>query len=243
MIVRPILFSSPMVRALLAGTKTQTRRIAKFVPHDGANLAFSGLSAGHYDTGRIDSGWVLHSLGAGACWIERTKPLNCPYGVPGDRLWVRETWARQAQIEGAPKRLAIYKADGELPEPTLIDASGNAVLTPKGNLASPWIPSIHMPRAMSRITLEVTGVRVQRLQDVTEADAIAEGMHPDRALRGDDDLTTYEIALAKDREAGTFASFPMAIARYALLWDSINGGTAPWASNPWVWVIEFRRAA
>jgi hypothetical protein len=81
---RPILFSGPMVRAILEDRKTQTRRVAKFVPREGVNLAFTGLTPGNYCTGRIDSGWVLQSRGAGACWNERTAPLKCPYGLPGD---------------------------------------------------------------------------------------------------------------------------------------------------------------
>lgn len=186
---RPILFSGPMVRALLAGTKTQTRRIAKPVKHpDLGNL---------YD--------------AGALVLER-EPQHvidraCPYGRPGDRLWVRETWAFGIHALAAKRDEDgpfVYAADG----------------TTHGRLCERWRPSIHMPRHACRLLLEIVGVRVERLQAISEADSCAEGI-PSKGLQFYDGRP----ATAKDA--------------FESLWNEINGPAA-WAANPWVWVLEFR---
>jgi len=169
---RPILFGAPMVRALIAGSKTQTRRIVK--PH---HLKF-------FDQSAVDM------VGA---WDKRPFP----YGKPGDRLWVREAWAPK---EIDPECIIIcYRATDD-------ECNG------------PWKPSIHMPRWASRITLEITGVRVERLQEISEADAIAEGCQNSLHLPG-----------------GRFAN-----ENYAHLWWSIHGDES-WEKNPWVWVIEFKK--
>jgi hypothetical protein len=193
---RPILFSAPMVRAILAGTKTQTRRIVKLKAH------------------------------------------TCPYGQAGDRLWVRETWCHQYPHEGAPDRKYVYRADGE--EVYGLDAHGHALVTASGKLKAAWIPSIHMPRKASRIMLEVSDVRLQPLHAITESDAIAEGVSALPGLQGDDDLGVYGFLREFERAAQRLgASAP--IARYALLWESING-RGSWAANPPVWVVTFRSA-
>lgn len=237
---RPILFSAPMVRAILAGAKTQTRRVAKWKPREPRlNLAFSGLSLGFYCEPSPSSGWVLRSRGAGACWNDRTYPLHCPYGKPGDRLWVRETFGI---LTGNGLR-TVYRADGQ---PM---TSGGTV--PVADMK--WHPSIFMRRHQSRITLEVTGVRVERLQAITEDDAKAEG-------------AAHRIAPGGDL-AGAFSHVDTPIGyrnHFRDLWDAINGKPRPmlddddepvlddnqrpimvapqsWASNPWVWVVEFRR--
>lgn len=157
---RPILFSAPMVRALLAGTKTQTRRVA---------------------TPR-----------------RSIEPMTdeCPYGQPGDRLWVRETWS--AHSAGGFMYAASWDAHALIGHPK-------------------WRPSIHMPRAASRITLEVTGVRVERLQEITRGDAMAEGCPFPNMAAGHDPREWY-----------------------AKLWNDING-PGSWDANPWVWAITFRR--
>lgn len=202
---RPIIFSGPMVRAILDGRKSQTRRIATFKPREeGLNLGFSGLSVGHYCTGVPTSGWVLCSRGGGGCWNDRTFPLHCPYGVPGDRLWARETFLLRA----AGKH-AVYRAEFDP-----VDAAGF------GAMYGGWKPSIHMPRWASRITLEVVSVRVERLQEISEGDAFAEGIDGEALHR------------AKGYAPDAFRK----------LWDSINAKRAPWESNPYVWVIEFKRA-
>jgi len=167
----PILFSGPMVRAILEGRKTQTRR-------------------GIRNPGRLDG---LMLPGEAAQW--------CPYGHPGDLLWVRETFAkRYADAERDPADGIVYRVDG------------GCVIEPR------WTPAIHMPRWASRITLRITDVQVQRLQEITESDAAAEGC-----------CTTWDDYPKQNREA------------FAELWDKINGKRAPWASNPWIWAISFER--
>lgn len=172
--------SAPMVRALLNGTKTQTRRVVK-----------------------------RFEVRAGLPEPEMQSLLRCcPYGAPGDRLWVRETFAK---IDGQtqPWIETDYRATY-----THGDRLGDSL-----GIKKRWTPAIHMPRAASRITLEVTGVRVEQLQDISEADAKDEGIttpcYPD--------------------EGG--ASYALA---YRFLWDSINGPGA-WERNPFVWRVSFRR--
>jgi hypothetical protein len=176
----PILFSAPMVRALLDGSKTQTRRVVKPM-----HLPFVENLTANFLDGK---------------WGERPMP----YGQPGDRLWVREAWA---PIRDGAKN-AWYRAD-------MCEATLNGA--PPGFR---WRPSIHMPRWASRITLEVTGVRVERLVDISEADAIREGVSADKyAYKGLD--RAYSRAFSD-------------------LWENING-PGSWEANPWVWVIEFKR--
>jgi hypothetical protein len=207
---RPILFSSPMVRAILAGTKTQTRRVIPDAP-DGAT------SAGVIESSTADNGlwsWLSGDPKDADTWVAVGENWRCPYGIPGDRLWVRETWK-----ENIPPSGWIYRAT---------DAAG---LDPRDE--RPWRPSIFMPRAASRITLEVTEVRVLRLQEISEPDALAEGF-----VRGH---ATGRVAL----EHGGFhigPVWPNARAAYEECWDDLNLKRGyGWATNPWVWAITFRR--
>jgi len=204
---RPILFSAPMVRAILAGQKTQTRRAVKWRGVDaGLNLQFSGLRAIRDRAGL----WALES-DTRTSRETRCDLTPCPYGQPGDRLWVREAFAEEydycdhPEMPGAPTEHFHfgwhYRADGQ---PNRDDLEG---------FLSAWKPSIHMPRAVSRITLEITGVRVERLHAISEADSRAEGavQHPD----------------------GPWHAFRS-------LWTLVNGAES-WDANPWVWVVEFKR--
>ena len=201
---RPILFSAPIVRAILSSTKTQTRRI--FKPD-----RMTWDANGRYTTHAMRGG-ELSITGSGpfkpSSWLH-----YCPYGQPGDRLWVRETFAR---IDGQtrPWIETDYQATY-----THGDRLGDTL-----GIKKRWTPSIHMPRHASRITLEVTGVRVETLQDIDLADALAEGISDTGALILD--------------SAGNEQGGP--IAEYAVLWEQING-PGSWDENPWVWVIEFRR--
>jgi hypothetical protein len=170
---RPILFSGPMVRAILDGRKTQTRRIVKGQPALWLNDSVMGQF--------ISTDDHLISM--------------CPYGKPGDRLWVRETFAVCADSS------IFYRSDGG---PSPWDGIK-------------WKPSIHMPRAASRITLEIVSVRAELLHEITESDAIAEGCQCDGVP-------------ASLTNRGAFGK----------LWLSING-PGSWDVNPWVWVVEFRR--
>ena len=196
---KPILFSGPMIRAILANTKTQTRRI--FKPD-----RMTWDANGRYTTYAMRGG-ELSTTGSGpfkpSSWLH-----YCPYGQPGDRLWVRESFARVPTACGSED--IVFAADYQ-------DGSDRAA-------GVRYTPSIHMPRAVSRITLEITSVRVERLQDIDLADALAEGISDTGALILD--------------SAGNEQGGP--IAEYAVLWEQING-PGSWAANPWVWVIEFRR--
>jgi len=205
----PILFSAPMVRALLDGSKTQTRRVVKPQPPavfckgdvaaitNGTRWAFSRLPE------RIAHPPGLH------------EGILCPYGQPGDRLWVRETFAdlRGTGIEHRPDPsgpLNRYAFAADHPPGSNGDEA-------RKEFGVKWKPSIHMPRAASRITLEITEVRVERLQDISRGDAMVEGCpFPNMAAYNDPRKW------------------------YADLWESING-PGSWDTNPYVWVIEFKR--
>lgn len=199
---RPILFSAPMVRAIRDGLKTQTRRVVKFKPLEpGLNLNASSLSAGHYCTDAPQHGWVIYSRDGRGVWHQRTKRVRCPYGQPGDRLWVREAWAMNEPPSGA-----VYRADGEAHH----------------GWPARWKPSIHMPRWASRTTLEITGVRVERVQDISLADAEAEG---------------YTSLMQHDPEREFFD----AISYFARRWDALNKKRGfGWDVNPWVWAVTFK---
>lgn len=215
---RPILFSAPMVRAILEGRKKVTRRALK-LPH-----GFWETSA----TGELVP-----------------IPANCPYGKPGERLWVRETWS-DVNLQGAPG--IAYRADDDIrdlmEEESFLDERGafnyddqrtkpyqfacwseDLISGAEGR----WRPSIHMPRWVSRILLEITAVRVERLQDISEEQARAEGITDG----GCNNCGNHE-------PCGCDCPSPSAIDSFCHLWGEINGPHA-WDANPWVWVIEFKR--
>jgi hypothetical protein len=213
---RPILFSAPMVRALLDGTKTQTRRVACK-----GTIPAQYINAREYAPGR----WRLFDAEHPDASLAQYTMPPCPYGQPGDRLWVREAIRLvpdQEPDDGTGRVLSTYGADGAL---TVADAW-------------PWkrsyLPPMHCPRGLSRIDLEVAGVRVERLQDISEADALAEGID----MESDYASLCLSIAAA--------ASYPndlprgsAAVAVYKALWEQINGAGS-WAANPFVWVVEFK---
>lgn len=188
---RPILFSAPMVRAILAGRKTQTRRVVKPpVP-----------IRSPCDIRWMDESPHPEVYAAGGAWI----PLACPYGATGTRLWVRETWSMASTACGGEE--TIYAAD----YPDDSDKASGVVRR----------PSIHMRRDQSRITLEITDVRVQRLQEISEVDACDEGFDQERA---------FGVVLQTRVEM------------FRKLWNDINEKRGfGWDANPWVWVITFRR--
>lgn len=215
---RPILFSAPMVRAILAGTKSQTRRVVKPVPStlvDGFYLPFKDEPNNWHGFG----GDLIHWYG------------SCPYGQPGDRLWVRETWMPDPPCDGTwgytawagcrEGQIAAVPEQFRKPEFCNYRASW-----PHKEDGMRWTPAIHMPRWASRITLEVTGVRVERLQDISEADALAEGIVQLRD--GGFGLPAGEHYHAADPRIS-----------YWSLWEHING-TGSVEANPWVWCVAFR---
>lgn len=211
---RPILFSGPMVRALLAGTKTQTRRAMRKQPADVLGLRIDETSrdlktGAAWFTARID-GKAHAAFPDGADAV--TADAGCPFGGRGCRLWVKESIKCVSFCGPAlpsNEALSLFCADDA---PTKADA---------WPWKRPFLPSMFMPIGLSRITLEVTDVRAQRLQDISEEDALAEGVAP----------KTW----GADAAAGQGAR-----AAYAELWDEINGAGA-WGKNPWVWVISFKR--
>jgi hypothetical protein len=195
-----------MVHPLLAGTKTQTRRIVK---------APSEEPVEEWRTDDHGSWYGVALLTAsGGLGVPVTDIIACPYGKPGDRLWVRETFTH---ITGNGIRVH-YRADGE---PT--DRDGCALPTEPG--LRRWSPSIHMPRAISRITLEIAEVRVERLQAISSDDARDEGIT-------DEDTRC-------DGECGA-TPCSMLVPAYQRLWCAINGAGS-WDANPWVWALTFRR--
>jgi len=197
---RPILFSGPMVRAILDGTKTQTRRVVKL---DEPLL-------GPFRLVQQDaSGWNFYKNSP-----MRDDPwaVRCPYGQPGDLLYVRETWHKLFEYPRGHNESIVYRADGH-------------GLLPGAR----WKPSIHMPKRLARIWLEVTDVRVERVQEITEEDAFAEGIAPGYCCSG---FECGCMGLPVDPPSESFAD----------LWDSINGERGfGWDVNPWVWVVTFKR--
>lgn len=232
---RPILFSAPMVRALLAGTKTQTRRTLSVQP-------IGVPSAGQASLTRSMSKPVFYAM-----WDEPAADGStcciCLYGIPGDRLRVKEAawmWCERRPNGKTPagrdkwlyvpmREAGLFYAADHPQRPAI------SVVSPDTGNRWGWRLKIgrFLPAWASRILLEVTGVRVERLQDISEADAIAEGVHSDVGCRQDDDAAGFHRIGAVRGD-----SFP--IARYAALWESING-PGSWDANPWVWVVSFRR--
>ncbi|HBO1688074.1 TPA: hypothetical protein L4F78_006275 [Pseudomonas aeruginosa] len=200
---RPILFNDQMVRAILEGRKTVTRRVVK-------------------DTGFYAIDAAIH--GNDVALREREAlSTRCPFGQPGDRLWVREAWQgplisdeEQAANQSWWKDMTKFQDQAHC----AYRASGdnNEYVDPDGYFHCKWKPSIHMPRWASRILLEITAVRVERLHDITPNQCIAEGAWRE-----------------KDKELGRGQE---AIAAFADLWRSTGGD---WDANPWVWVVEFKR--
>jgi len=218
---RPALFNDEMVRAILEDRKTVTRRAIKPQPPEGHKWR----------------GWVIDStcskeIGS-ASWDEGGGPLRrnatyarCPYGQPGDQLWVREAWEADSQLGAvAPRDLSRgepirYPADGAVRQ------AGCSMIAPGKTR-----PSIHMPRWASRILLEVIDVRVERLQDISDKEIEAEGIDLDALADGQD---RYDMCHAGSGADGR----PTLRTAWRNLWESTGGD---WDANPWVWVVSFKR--
>lgn len=255
-----LMFKAPLVLAILSGQKTQTRRVMKPQPASCTHDAWPTKWVGE------GCEWHCAVCGNGNRLNPRAQTgvsgINCPMGQPGDRIYVRETWnpdppcdgtwaytqwagCRQGQIEGVPKQFRT-------PEHCMYAASTDAELV--------WTPSVHMPKWAARIWLEITAVRVERLQSITEQDAIAEGIErtedffgcpcwrdysepegPDAAVCPDDpigsfqtlwDSTTGRPALPANENSKRYARVKH--------WLDTHPDTTGWDANPWVWVIEFK---
>ncbi len=231
---RPILFSGPMVRAILEGRKTQTRRVVKPQPPFGCEYGINGA----------ESHALCSKIGDVACWVPPTgksvdNRLLCPYGQPGDRLWVKETfWIDDFNFY--PKGRLPKTWPPELDENALIYAADGSCCQQLGECecegnGATLRPSIFMPRWASRITLEIVRVRVERLQEISEDDAKAEGIesHPPPEERYGWKYYGKELERLNQWTLNPRWS-------YESLWESING-KGSWDANPWVWVVEFRR--
>jgi len=214
---RPILFSGAMVRAIIEGRKTQTRRVMKPLPINAALIGNGIALIG-----------VMATQGIG-------DEIRCPYGFPGDRLWVRETWGvgtRPDPNEGWRDGIEYRADESYLSGSDLLPL--RTVSTPAGitldQYKAGWHPSIHIPRWASRINLEITDVRVRRVAEISEEDARAEGAEPNEYanLRPDGEL--------RDGPSVAYR------AGFHDLWDSINAKRGfGWATNPWCWCLTFKR--
>lgn len=212
---RPILFNGAMVRALLEGRKTNTRRVVKPQP----DVSDNGCWDWHFVRGGFRGAASTHL----ESFPKMARPY-CPFGRVGDLMYVRETFVQGSEYEdGQPKEAE----DGGYVEKIWYRASDPSFCWDhdgeKDHDNPPWKPSIHMPKWASRLTLEITGVRVERLQDISEEDAKAEGIG-----EGEQDECLH--------------TNPTAYNAFKQLWDGINGYGTPssWDANSWVWVIEFK---
>lgn len=218
---RPIIFSAPMVRALLAGTKTQTRRVLKLVPPADADQVHTWFAPPHVPTEGIDNQWAESGL-----WAKKRGQTGynryvgaLPYR-PGDRLWVRENWQLHGRaadvctvVYAASVNASWTEAHQQFPD----ELAGSMRPRP---FQEAWRPSIHLPRWASRITLAVTDVRVERLRAISEADCWAEGVENCGEVDGGRSIPGHGRDLFRS------------------LWNSINGPDA-WDANPWVVAVSF----
>lgn len=210
---RPIIFSADMVRALLSGNKTQTRRPINPQPEC------------IFDEDRGIDGYFKWNGGRLFPTAYQAIDIqSCPFGQVGDLLWVRETWCCESNGGSIVDGSYLYRADGL--QVTKDDGDGGTELRKDGTEASPWIPSIHMPRHASRLTLRITDIRVERVQDISEVASQCEGAKP----RFED-------------EFGIVWSQPLYKHGFFHIWNSIyNAKNKPqfaWENNPWCWCISF----
>jgi hypothetical protein len=225
---RPIIFSGPMVQAILEDRKTQTRRIIKPQPSDYPALARTPPPSGR-EPKKPRAYFDAYNGGPNWCWWDEWDRqgadwIRCPYGAPGDRLRVKETWCYEYEDDSPaePERF-LYEADGQEVIP------GGLRWRKDGTMASPWQSSRFMPKRAARLFLEILSVRVKRLQDISEADAKAEG------------ASVAQWWTEVPGRAGPLMSADCYRAGFAGLWDRINGKRLAWEANPYVWALEFRR--
>ncbi|MGK0158859.1 hypothetical protein [Pseudomonas mosselii] len=228
---RPILFSGPMVRAILEGRKTVTRRPIK--------PSMRGFDVSFELHQQEDGSWrPMHTFDESSMDDQGTEhPIACPYGRIGDRLWVREAWAQVNVAQAPGESWVVYRECDN-----------------RTDYGGPWKPSIHMRRRDSRILLEITDVRVERLNDISDEQAKAEGMvytdfgmqeRPGRAsIDGGKTYHPLKPQQAPGWHAGDATHPDQCLDRarwaFANLWGKINGENS-WDANPWVWVVEFKQ--
>jgi len=229
---RPILFSGEMVLAILDGRKTQTRRVVKGLPLDDIGDPLDITGPEWYEPIKIDRhgdeypGEPIFGI-YGDDW-----GVACPYGGPGDRLWVREAFMVGPSIPGTDYSGSL--SGYQLKDDDWIEYKATP---PHRHPGGPWRPSIHMPRWACRIILEITAVRVERVQQIGEDDALAEGVRiPVRINQ-----QTGERRILRDVLSPALDHPSPVICAFGSLWDSINAKRGyGWDINPWVWVVEFK---
>jgi hypothetical protein len=242
-----------MVRAILSGAKSQTRRVVKSAPEDWSPIGPEMFAPTVVDRhGDDQPGAAVYGAGNddGSDWV------RCPYGAPGDHLWGREAWGYRCSSstceEGQFNHTIQYRADDARQQfgPMPMEGVGLPKWKERDEGMSwdawddrmtrywrQWRPSIHMPRWASRITLEITEVRVERLGDISEADAVAEGIRiSSQARRSDTCYGIYECVMPNGKTHFNDSAYEL----YRLLWSRING-VGSWDANPYVWVVCFRR--
>lgn len=219
---RPILFNTEMVNAVLEGRKTQTRRAVKKIGNDHPWEVLKSYVAKWLNPNKCDAWFLKHTIAENP--NADTFLVKCPYGKVGDRLWVRETFAE----------IHFQKNNDDLefptPEISILYKANSSDVDKKEKLGAKWKPSIFMPRWASRIKLEITNIRVERLNDISEDDARCEGVE---SIKGG----FYKNYFDSKQWGGLQVS---ARASFASLWNAING-LGSWKENPWVWVVEFKR--
>lgn len=227
----PILFNGDMVRAILEGRKTQIRRPVKFV--GGQPASYTGVIIDSTNTNSIGKHRFIHANGA-------AEHIRCPFGKPGDLLWVRETWAEPDSLVTGDGRCVLYRADANedgYTVPYLVSNAGGFGGRVGEAIIGKWQPSIHMQRWASRITLRVKSVHIERVQDITEDDAKAEGVKC---------IPFSECELIPNSEFCSVGKMtyianldtPMYRSGFFKTWESVYNN---WNANPLVWVVEFER--
>ena len=246
---KPILFSGPMVKALLEGRKTQTRRIMKSkwfeLSYEIGHLRYTEYDPLKYHPKDAES-IGRHKAGSGPfdpknAESQRHAASFCPYGEIGTMLWVKETFMHEE---------ATYCEEASVSIPAIPANTIYRADIPNSEAGEGWCPSIFMPRKLSRITLEITDIHVERLKDISEEDAIAEGIisHTFEGSVPGDYWKNYQFktsnpkrgVVLSDVEHRILAYWKSPINSYKSLWESING-EGSWDANPWIWAISFRR--
>jgi len=244
---RPILFNTPMVQAILEGRpsdrasragKTQTRRVIKPQPPEDAHEFHFLDNRPEWIKRKINNSWsYFGDPEHGSFPCNDSDKLKCPYGQPGDLLWVRETFCKTTEeyLHVKTKLPFVYKADVK---------DFKIVKQEMSNMGWKWKPSIHMPKAAARIWLKVKDVRVERLQEISEEDILAEGVR----IPVNRETGNVEVRLGVDNSALSFlpeksintkyTQSQLLFAHWAELWCKVNGRQS-WDANPWVWVVEF----
>lgn len=225
---RGMIFNGEMTRAILDGRKTQTRRIMKVQPENSE----LGLRRVVESKNGIDDGKYFWSQSDATGLKSRSKPFACPFGTVGDRIWVRETWSSDF-ANYYPNDRVWYAADNNRRLDIEVVDGVRGIYSPESDVHVPfrWRPSIHMPRWASRILLEITDVRVERLNTISEEDVDAEG------FAGDYPTSVFPNLFPGEPKDWSHLSMRGC---YGVLWKSIYGEES-WKANPWVWVIEFKR--